>query len=234
MGIRIQKHLGYALTGVAQQDPRVNWEFARGRYHSGHSYLRWLNERYGWEQKKSHFSMDWLTIRTEVKFHRADVSHCVSYDDESRTADVIVVRPVCYPDWSRTDDSIDYSAEQLHGDMGGSRCELLPAGIFPFDGLLMDAETGERLPKEALTWKQVTRSLESDPPAAKDDRLNRIDAMEQFTRDLLPQYPGYQTAVARVVSLVPEEIRDVCEFLGLFTDEGTWKQLRPVLATWWG
>lgn len=237
MGIRIQKHLGYALTDVTPHDPRVNWAFAEGRYHSGQSYLRWLNERYGLGEGKPFPSMDWLTIRHEAKFLKHDVAQCVAYDHETSDRDkasVIVVRTFCYPEWSRQDDSIDYSADQLRDDMGESRWELLRTGIFPFDGQLMDAETGERLPREALTWRQVTRSLEKDPPAGKDNRLDRVGALELFTKDLLPQYPDYQTAVARVVQCVPQEVRDICEFLGLFTSDETWKQLRPVLATWWG
>jgi hypothetical protein len=236
MGIRIQKHLGYALTGVTPEDERVNWKFAEGRCHSGHAYLRWLDERYGPGEGKPFPSMDWLTIRHEANWLEHDVAECASYDYETSDhgrASVIVVRPLCHPDWSRTDDSIDYSADQLRDDMGESRHELLRTGIFPFDGQLMDAETGERLPREALTWRQVTRSLESRP-GDKDKRQDAIDAMELFTRDLLPQYPGYQAAAARVVPCVPQEVRDVCEFLGLFTSDETWKQLRPVLATWWG
>ncbi len=234
MGIRVQKRLGYGLTGVTQQDPRVNWEYDKGRHRSALSYFRWLDGRYGLGEGKPFPSMDWLTLRHEPRFLKRDVTKCASWDYESSSPFPLVVRPLCYPEWSRSDDSIDYSADQLRDDMGSPRCERLAAGIFPFDGQLMDAETGERLPKEALTWRQVTRSPGGRPSAGKDERLSHISALELFTRDLLPQYPDYQTAVARVVSLVPQEIRDVCEFLELFTGKDTWKQLRPVLATWWG
>jgi hypothetical protein len=36
-----------------------------------------------------------------------------------------------------------------------------------------------------------------------------------------------------VVPKVPEEIRDLAEFGQLFTHAGVWRQLRPVLYTYW-
>jgi hypothetical protein len=54
--------------------------------------------------------------------------------------------------------------------------------------------------------------------------------------DSLAQAAGFDShadATSNVVPVVPEEIRDLAAFAGLFTDDTIWRQLRPLLYAYW-
>jgi hypothetical protein len=237
MGIRLQKRAGWGLDDlVPGEDPRVNWE---GRWTqrsaSGIAYLNWLTRKYGGQRHV--FSMDFILLRSAdaARYLRSDVSECVSYDHEDRQASVLVIRPFAYPDWSREDDTLDYSAEQLRPDGFGSYSSRLPAGIFPFNALYMDAETGEDInghEHHLAMWWNVTANLEKMPLREDTTPEDRRATLDKVTADVLPQYASYEEARRRVVPRVPGEVRDVCEYLQVLKGKETWRQLRPVLATW--
>ena len=92
----------------------------------------------------------------------------------------------------------------------------------------MDAETGESLPHQVVEWARMRNGLR--------DRGADAEKAERVLTEMAVLFTPYSTcaeAEARIVSRVPEEVRDVAEFLQLFTHAGVWCQLRPVLYTYW-
>jgi hypothetical protein len=237
MGLRLQKLAGWGLDDlIPRTDPRVNWQ-GRWAQHAagGIAYLNWLTRKYGGQRNL--FSLDYVLLRSAdaARYLRGDVSDCVSYDHEDRQASVIVIRPFACHDWSRSDDTLDYSAEQLLPDGFGSYCRRLPAGIFPFNGMFMDAQTGEDIngyEHHLAMWRNVTANLEKVPLREDTTPEDRRATLDKVTADVLPQYSSYEEARKRVVPRVPDEVRDVCEYLQVLKGNETWRQLRPVLATW--
>jgi hypothetical protein len=246
MGLRLHKVIGWALTdllpgkdGWGHADPRVNWEaepFGHdGR--TGREYLPWLAKRVadrrlpGLEQW---FSLDHAMLRDPATLGRLGgkgVWESVTYDTEGGLPTVLVIRPFTLPDWSRTDDSIDYAAEtNMTGTLMGDRAWVLPLrnGIHPYNGVYMDAETGENLPHQAVQWARLRNGLADQGADPEEAERVLTKAAPLFT-----PYKTYAEAQARVVQRVPLEVRDVAEYLGLFTHAGVWRQLRPVLYTYW-
>ena len=88
----------------------------------------------------------------------------------------------------------------------------------------MDARTGEPAPADTALWARFAARYE-------DGDLSE-QALRELAAVLFPDWT-LEEARMRIVPSVPSEVRDLCEYLELFTDPGTWRELRPVIATWW-
>jgi hypothetical protein len=241
MGIRINKALGWGLTGLDatwRADARLNWDSPVFERHSGtgRDYLQWLLER---RKKVDLASRPWFSLDAATMSARAEleqfggrqVQEVVSYHPEYASPHVLVIRPFVLDSWTRTDDSIDYTWETAEHPGTEDRVQVLAAGIFPFNGLYMDAETGEDLPHDVVQWVRLRNGLVRSGQLSPGDRVTaaRLDEIAvQLTR-----YRTWGEAQDKIVPRVPEEIRDVSEYLNLFPGPDVWKQLRPVLYTYW-
>lgn len=234
MGLRIHKALGWGLTDLQAcgGDSRVNWGADPFKYEgrTGFDYLPWLVARH--ENDKPYFSYDWVVLSSSdglEKFGKKNVFKAVTYSPEYGKPEVLVIRPFTLTDWSRSDDSIDYAGEMLtHPGAEDWWQPVRGSGLHPFEGLFMDAETGENLPHSVIQWVRLVNGL-AERLVPEEDAMSGLNALALSQTP----YATHEEAKARIVPRVPEEVRDVAEFLELFTDGTVWRQLRPLLYTYW-
>lgn len=241
MGIRVTKVLGYGLTDVKTR----KWDIADGRINrksllfdydseaTFDDYLEWLKAEYPTDDRKmDNFSMDmWLFKEREKEdfdwrdktgaWYPQDLVH---HGIEYMMKNVLLIRPLSCKDWMRHDNPIDYieETEKFRDNPDGSanHVMMVPGGIFPYNGSFMNARTGERVKDgitlyRILTWKGWDTLYNLDS-AAKDMGFNDGDDVRQ-----------------NLVPVVPNEVRDLARWGKLFTNDDVWKQLRPMLYTYW-
>lgn len=240
MGIRVHKVLGYGLSDVKTR----KWKIADGRINAASPLLNWdsdakLDDYLDWlkvehktdEDKMIHFNMDMMFFRDreEEGFDwrkRTGVSQpaeLVHHGTEYMEKNVLLIRPLSCKDWQRYDDPIDYVEEtHKYADEDGviNWYRLIPGGIFPYNGTFMNARTGERVSDgitlwRILTWDGWDKMYDLEKAAVKCG----FDSAEDVRENLVP--------------VVPEDIRDLVRWGKLFTDEDVWKQLRPMIYTYW-
>ena len=77
-----------------------------------------------------------------------------SHDDEGTLPGVVCVTPPDQPDWVRWDNIIDHTEEELvYG--GEDRVALLPMGIYPFSGTLVQV----RPPQDDTLWPRYETEM---------------------------------------------------------------------------
>lgn len=237
MGIRVHKVLGYGLTDVECE----NYRISDARFNPASKFLD--DER--WEMKPDEY-LDWLKARTEEREKASDfdafnidvyllkegtekrdrlyMSDVFIHQREYGLPSVVLLKPLSFEDWRRYDDAIDYVEETyLRPDEERqiNWVKELPHGIYPYSGIYMDRRTGERLkdPLETL-WRRRYFS----PNVTDETREDIAMAMGCAT---------FEEADKTFGPLVPVEIRDLVEWGELFTDDTVWRQLRPMLYTYW-
>lgn len=233
MGIRVNKRLGYGLVDVAygdrdddMLDPRINkdsplldWSTRKDATFA--SYVEFLKADP--EKPSERYFIEKLAKDT-------DPYDCVFLGNVDYGLEhVLCVTPVwLHHDWHRTDDTIDWVTESYLFDSNPEdRVDVFPHGIFPFSGTYMDARTGELIKGWAIMdWIRLWTNLKE-----KDKALLR--GSEDL--DLFADSFGMTHAEAEryVVPNVPEEVRNLCRFGELFTDETTVLELRPMMCTYW-
>lgn len=242
MGIRIHKFIGWGLTDVQTDgeytvtDPRINAErLGDLNAYEGptlREYRDWLDKN----REKDGFGLprglldDWW-LRDEKAKEGLDerlsghVGGCIRYNPEYGLKNVLAIRPVSCDDWERYDDMIDWIEEtyfHVEDNSQYDRVEELPSGIYPFNGAFMDKRTGQRVSSDIMWWVRTK---------------NDGDDLGQIEMDTLAQagsFADHADALENCVPHVPEEIRALCKFTGIFTNEDVWKDLRPILYVWWG
>jgi len=233
MGIRVHKFLGYGLTGLEHDgmkltDERVNresWLLAHDGVPALGDYFAWLEARRAASSKEFSFSLDWVHLKNLGKENwpkPRDLDDCAAYDPEYGRPDVLVVRPYSARDWYRFDDPIDYVQETYLRDPGTaqeSRADLIGACLYPYQSY-MDDRTGTALDDKVFMWVRASNARDSSPEV--------LDTFAQWAG-----FSGHAEASGHVVPFVPEEVQDLVEYAQLFTHAGVWRQLRPVLYTYW-
>jgi hypothetical protein len=238
MGIRVHKILGWGLTDLEKDyeaDPRVNWASpllpGGDKTPTAGDYWSWLEKRREAAGKKFPFSLDWAMLRHDEKLREKDLYGCVVYEHEYGLPEVLVIRPATKDDWSRFDDTIDYMEETYPWSRGSqqNRVQVYEHGPFPFNGSYMDKRTGKLVPEKVMYWIRARSNVQQAPGDTIAERLGMLNALAQeFT-----PFETHAEADENIVPQVPDEIRDLAEFGQLFTHAGTWRQLRPLLYTYW-
>lgn len=228
MSTRLHKFLGYGLKMQLDDadeiaDPRINTSSAVFEYEvqgDAQTYSRWLGEN-GHSK-----SLDrWFAADAEMleKHPRRWIEDCYAWSPEGELPDVLVFQPLSMPDWSRYDDVIDAIIEGLAaGDEPfGDHLEQLKHNIYPWSGSYMDTVSGERLDDKVMPWVR----------SCNDTKIYTDGDREEYAQAL--GYKDHAEALQRVAPLVPDEIRDLVRYLDVFADEDAWKDLRPMLFTYW-
>lgn len=243
MTLRLNKALGYALTDLVDNDPRIN---------QGSPLLFWsrfeeedetfevptLDTYAAWLEAKAAAGEGGFGTRTEAKLlqsersrrlHHLELTDAVIHRTESGPEVLLLIPPVSLHRWCRDDDSIDYIEASLRPDGGrDSTLVRLQRGIGAHEGRFMDVDgtelnehaqrfayfAGQAMPKEEL--ENIASRIEPADPAS-DRRM----------------YSGAAEARDRVVPCVPSDLRRLAEYGQLFTSDEVWTQLRPVLYTYW-
>jgi hypothetical protein len=247
MGIRVTKVCGYGLTDVQYDpdsytvtDPRINNDsiFIGGKntddgYENLYSkaasnnYREWAKARQKARDDASdrtEFSMDGIDLGKENNEKRS-LSRCVHYGMEYMDANVLLIKPFSCTHWERHDDTIDWLLEnerfRNNPDLPMNHTLSLSNGIYPYSDTWMDKRTGERIKGDAAHYLRIL--------GGKFDKIGDLGS------ELVNQAYGMTPAEAaeNIVPLVPIEIRDIAEYGKLFTNDDVWKELRPIIYTYW-
>jgi hypothetical protein len=167
--------------------------------------------------------MTWRDLRPG-----AAVTHCGEYGDPS----VLVVRPLTLLDWAHRNDPLDHAEEALTGRYTQGRVQVMPWAPYPFSGSWMDARDGRGLPDSVMVWVRLASRLRDEPDLDAQSRVGIEQAMVAVAEASLGFDDG-RDAFDAVVPCVPGEVRALAEFGDLFTGPDVWRQLRPVIYTYW-
>lgn len=249
MAIRINKVLGYGITGMSRDplknfvtdDPDIN-----------------INALTSQEHIEAHDDpIDWLRFYGKQRTQYSDVSHQGIMMDINRSimmdgmledgvlpnsgfydhivyegelgdpGTLIIVPPGNLNTWVRHNDSIDYYESQLHdpNNMSVNVYEL-SEGIDPWISY-MRTDTGEKLSYFDLQYfhlfhgELTNKETTSVNEALKNlaDKFNWSGNPREFLKVIVPE--------------VPDEVRLLAEWTRLFTNENAWKRLRPMIYTYW-
>ena len=239
MGMTLQKFMGYGLKDLRfvddqLDDPRLNLDSPIFECTAPDlkDYAEWLQansccERIGKEQTL--FSLD-LTYIHDGEEQDQDqgqryLDDCYTWSGEDYgLREVLLLQPLSGRDWSRRDDSIDYMTETCLGSQSFdtiSRIEDLKHGIYPWNGMYMDSRSGEILPSQVMHWVRACNAEEQSSGSEMDLLAKGIG------------FTDHAEAQAVIAPTVPEEVRDLASFFELFPSPDTWKELRPMIYTFW-
>jgi hypothetical protein len=231
MGIRIRKMMGYGLTDVVKNDPRLNhsapvFDYALSGRKALDAYIaRSVTEGHADAARG-------LVKAQEEDLGRVsfNVQECVQWGtSDGGLKNVLCVRPLAWEDWYRFDDAIDW-VEQSHSKKSQrDKVKVLPHGIYPHVGY-MDARTGERVSNDVFAWIRLQSYLRDHP------KKRRVVEKDPSALDDLAARAGFTDnaeAEAFCVPIVPDEVRWMLEFTEVFNSPDTWLQLRPMVYTWW-
>lgn len=212
MGIRINKVIGYGLTDVVSEgmqitDPRINPD---SHLLTGIAPDREVPDYWTYVEQFVREEGDeaWIEVqmRKMLTDHEADTRWLCTYQAERGLPNVLVVRPVGFPAWSRHDDPIDFQSEVLRPDHPDARVEPTTGGLYPHDGLHMDVRTGERIRDATVnTWRQVVNGNADD-----EDKLDILNMLAQTLG-----YKDHEEAERFVAPFVPHGVRWVCGWGGV-------------------
>lgn len=233
MGIRVHKQMGYGLSDLAHDekgykitDPRINAESKLFDLYDTtvEEYVEWLKSQGREEASLDAFALESIE-RSGIKLHMSDT---FAWQGEFGLPNVLVLTPLTMKDWRRYDDGIDYAVEtylwERDEDQQTNRVDHFGHGLYPWNGLHMDARTGVRIDSNlAMAW------VRTHWPNNKPDETKKL----QDGLALAMGFEDRHEAERCVVPWVPEEIQDLARFGELFTDENVWTQLRPMLYTYW-
>jgi hypothetical protein len=244
MALRLNKALGYALTDLVDNDPRINQDspllfWSRFEDEDEDFEVPTLDSYTAWLEEKAASGEGGFDVRSEVallrdarrlRLHRLELTDAVVHQTESGPETLVLIPPVCLHNWCRGDDPIDYiEASLLPGDAElDNSLVALERGPGGYAGRFMDVD-GTELNEHARHFAYFAGH--GMPEEELDNIASRIKPMDR-TDDRHP-YTGAAEARERVVPCVPSDLRRLAEYGQLFTSEETWKQLRPVLYTYW-
>ena len=232
MGVRVHKIMGYGLTDVKTREYRIadgrinrNSKLFNGYDLEIGDYISYLESKFD----KSNFdtySLDLSILSskdTKENNRKYSMREGLFWNGEYGMKNVLVLKPICCDDWYRYDDSIDYVEETYKWssdkDAQSNHVRVLKYGLYPWSGTFMNAKEGERV-REGIDFIH-----------AKRPNLRPF-----YNVDELAQKLGFENeadADLNLVPLVPYEIRSLAEYGNLFTNDEVWRQLRPMIYTYW-
>lgn len=256
MGVRFHKVLGYGITGLSvdssgmhTDDSRLNLESPalEGDYddYTDTAFRDHLEEL----TKGVDLSTDPYDTRLALSFEKFEMDELIKkqkgdswevirgivYQGEYGDASTLVIIPPGMSDsWSRYGDTLDHVEAQLNGDDGMPLVRKIDTPLYPFYGW-MNSRTGEPLSQEDKTkWDTAETLLQAlDSPKLDDETKERLRLLipvhlEKWGFSSIEEYKE------TIVPSIPESVKEVSRWLEIFTSEDGWKDLRPMLYTYWG
>lgn len=234
MSTRIRKVLGYALTDVVPADPRINWDsplldLAEGRP-TFSDFVHHLESAGPFEDPElEDVDMVRAGIGEQITYR---LGSCVVHSFDYGLPNIMALVPPSYAStWIQIDNIFDYV--EAHLDDGPSTDPTLydVPGIDPFDGRWMDKATGLELNYNYV--RGYRRALELNGDTGQHDLAAHHISIARRPRPEAPLFADSAAAAVRLTRLVPAEVRELALLGKLFTEQGTWTNLRPVLYTYW-
>lgn len=242
MGVRIHKVIGYGLTDVVPSkekgvyrpdDPRLNPHSIlfdqEGEWSKG-AYVDFLNKKAEADDGWGEYKLQAHTASDELKHWTPDQSFV--YQGEYGLPNVLLVTvPVMHSAWFRYADAIDYE-ESLMRPAGEpvNYWKPIKNGIYPYARFYMDSRTGNTL--MGIEPERFVYTLET----LKRKLSEEARAKFLFLRDEMAHKMGFvdaEEAERLMAPIVPDEIKNLCEFGKLFTEPKYMSQLRPILYVFW-
>lgn len=243
MALHLNKALGYALTDLVDNDPRINQDspllfWSRFEDEDEDFVVPTLDTYAAWLEEKAAAGEGGFGTRTEAKLlqsersrrlHHLELTDTVVHQDETGPETLVLIPPVSLHRWFRSDDRIDYIEASLLPDGGRDNSLVrLQHGPSGYAGRFMDID-GTELNEHARHF--VYFAGQGMPEEELDNIASRIKPLAPA--DDRHPYGGAAEARDRIAPLVPSDLRRLAEYGQLFTGADVWKQLRPVLYTYW-
>lgn len=144
---------------------------------------------------------------------------------------VLIVPPGHLDKWSHNDSPVDYYESVADSVFGGSfapTVKKLSVTPYPYSGV-MDANTGEKLDGSATrAFFKITDAYRR----ASEDDLKGLSELTLAVAQKLG-FGSVDDAITNIVPYVPGDVRDLAVWTDLFADESAWKDLRPMVITYW-
>jgi hypothetical protein len=240
--------LGYGLSDLTPEDrsdPRINWDAQMFDYSvSTDDYKAWMKARIPEDEDERIKIFDtlpsldlwWANDQTDKHEGRRNrtIDDTWAYDPEFGCKEVILFQPISCHDWRRYDDMLDWIEETYFCRAESSQLdhwEPIPHGIYPWNATYMDIRTGERIKDRHGLLMSLVRVQSHLCEEGKEDEPTG-GAWDNIAREL-GLADTYEETMKLVAPFVPQEVRWLCEFLGVFNDPATVNQLRPMIYVWW-
>lgn len=234
MSLRIRKVLGYALTDVVPDDPRINWDSPLldlvGVRPTFSDFVHHLEAAGPFDDPElEDIDMVRAGIGTQLPYR---LGSCVVHSFDYGLPNVMALVPPSYAStWIQDDNLFDYVEAHIGGEADTDPSLHDVPGIDPFDGRWMDKASGLELNHNYVRGYRRALTLNSD--TEQHDVAARRISVAGRPRPEEPLFPDAATAAGRLTRLVPGEVRELALLGRLFTASDTWKSLRPVLYTYW-
>ncbi|HEX9225643.1 MAG TPA: hypothetical protein VF885_03165, partial [Arthrobacter sp.] len=193
MPLRLNKAIGYALTDLVENDPRINQDspllfWYRFEEDDEDFVVPTLESYAAWLETKAAAGEGGFGTRTEASLlrnarglplHRLELTDAVIHRDESGPETLVLICPVSLHRWCRDDDSIDYIEASLLPDGGrDSSLVVLQRGLGAHAGRFMDVdgtELNEHAERFIYFAGQGLPEDEMDSIASRIKPLDRTD-----------------------------------------------------------
>jgi hypothetical protein len=148
-----------------------------------------------------------------------DISKCFAYQSEYGMPNVMCVVGSCFCEsHNRYADDIDYYEERIKKPESINYYNVLPQGIYPYEGLYFNKNTGEELHCDIAGYfylKEVER-FERAEIIAKSFGFDNGKHLEESVKPV-----------------IPDPIKAICKFAKIFKDDKTILDLIPILYVYW-
>lgn len=147
---------------------------------------------------------------------------------------ILFQAPSAY-DWYRSDDSIDYCEAYLNGGSPLPSFHIMDSGIYPYIGIYMNTETGERLTFNTEEYHRVKefwfnyRSYLIKKSNKKRKAIHK--ELYEFNAYKLGMTP--MEVIEKYYTAIPKEIEMLAKYLCIFDDETVIWKLKPAIYTYW-
>lgn len=241
---------------MSTNDPRINmqcpaltYEYEDGQ--SDGAYIEHLKSKteylsdpefYASEEFSLIFSL--RSLEEELKDENPSESFTlmrnIVYDGEyGDPGTLVIIPPGMYKTWARSGDHIDAIESYLDlDDSTDPIVRVLPSSPFPFSGR-MDARTGQKttdqLDSKLRSIQRLEMALKNSKVLTEAIRADLEKGLNLIKADVSKDMgcSSYEEFQQTVVPMVPIEVRDFVQWSGIFHDPETWKDLRPILYTYW-
>lgn len=154
----------------------------------------------------------------------------INFNQEKAGRNVFVVTPFTESDsWVRRNDSMDYYSI-LNPDEFTGELKILDVGMYPYSSLYMDKRNGRKLDNNRCHYlERLAAGSNCKKPGLKEA------AIVDQGLDLLAVslgFSNYQQACENIIPAIPVEVKNMMEWLNVFTDDKVWLQMRPMIYTY--
>lgn len=256
MGSRIQKALGWGITGLEYDpedryymptDTRVDVKRFYQRQNDGlltnESWIEWLTKRLAEQVPDSDGQFIYTFALHEAKDvlaqNKEDIVRNIVFEGEYGDTGTILVVPPGTSNFRHSDDPLDYYECYLSGSQMAPKVQTLDVGIYPWSSSYMRSDTGEVIPDVDRQLRSYIKSVKEGMKHTDDEEENAksrelIRLLSKKLSDDIGFEGDFETVYDIIVPDVPLEIKELLAWSGIITDpQKGWKDFRPMLYTWW-